>query len=800
MKRRSSFITLFPFIVIVLFFFYPIFSLKIPFPGDLLVGHYAPYTSNAYGSFGPGSVPHKAQGPDVITQLFPWKYFVIERLKKGSIPFWNPHQFSGTPQLSDFQSGAFYPLNIIFFFFNFLDGWTLFILSAPLLTLLFTYLYLREIGLSKIPSAFSGIVFAFSSYMVVWVEYGNITHTLLYLPVVLYCIEKLMKHYDTKWVSVLLLSLVFSFLAGYIQGYFYLTAVAVVYYLGKKILRNNISFRQTAYCGLLFCLPILLTMFQLLPTLLLFSHSSRTNYSLDQIQHLLNPVWYTITVLVPDFFGHPASRNQWIPVTYIERVSYFGFIPFILAIFAIISSWKSATVKIMTVIFLVTFFVSVDFFFTKFFYLLPIPVLSTTVPTRILSLFVFSGSVLAGFGLENVIKRSQLRKIAFVGAGIAIFLTALWGFVLISSTLVNNSVWIKNMVVAKRNLILPSAYFVAFGCLLFVYRKQYMRTYTLPVVLLGIGIVTVFDLFYFFHKITPFSPKEYVYPSTPVVAYLQKHAGIYRFWGYGSAYISSNFQTVDGTYSVEGIDALHLKRYTEVLESTKNGKVPALISRADANLAPGFGTSDLSANRYRKKMMNLLGIKYVLNKNDGLSEKKEADIATFHPDEYRLVWHKKPWQIYENLSVAPRFFLTNSYEVYKDDKEFFQRFYDPSFDERKTLLLREDPKLIKGDFKNKQVVLISYTPNKVSFKTKTDSPSLLFLSDTYYPEWKVKVDEKKEKLFIADYAFRAVVVPKGEHTVTFFYEPQSFRTGLVISIVSLLFTFVLLSKVRIKTL
>src|SRR5436305_68741 len=66
-------------------FFYPIFKGNVPFPGDLLVGNSGPYNTQSYDGYAPGGVPHKAQGSDVLRQLYPWKYFVIESFKHGAL-------------------------------------------------------------------------------------------------------------------------------------------------------------------------------------------------------------------------------------------------------------------------------------------------------------------------------------------------------------------------------------------------------------------------------------------------------------------------------------------------------------------------------------------------------------------------------------------------------------------------------------------------------------------------------------------------------------------------------------------
>src|SRR4029078_3497893 len=92
------------FLGITLLFFYPLLKGNIPFPGDLLVGGYEPYKSYSHLGFAPGGVPNKAQGPDVIRESIPWKYFAAEQIKKGEVPFWTPYNFSGNPLMANFQS------------------------------------------------------------------------------------------------------------------------------------------------------------------------------------------------------------------------------------------------------------------------------------------------------------------------------------------------------------------------------------------------------------------------------------------------------------------------------------------------------------------------------------------------------------------------------------------------------------------------------------------------------------------------------------------------------------------------
>ena len=56
------------------------------------------------------------------------------------------------------------------------------------------------------------------------------------------------------------------------------------------------------------------------------------------------------------------------------------------------------------------------------------------------------------------------------------------------------------------------------------------------------------------------------------------------------------------------------------------------------------------------------------------------------------------------------------------------------------------------------------------------------LADAYHPGWKLRVDGKEQRILRANYLFRAVELPAGNHKVEFSYEPETFRIGLRISL------------------
>ncbi|HEV2694894.1 MAG TPA: YfhO family protein [Verrucomicrobiae bacterium] len=60
-------------------------------------------------------------------------------------------------------------------------------------------------------------------------------------------------------------------------------------------------------------------------------------------------------------------------------------------------------------------------------------------------------------------------------------------------------------------------------------------------------------------------------------------------------------------------------------------------------------------------------------------------------------------------------------------------------------------------------------------------PSLVMIAQTYYHDWNVIIDGQPARLLRANFAFQAVQVPAGKHTVHLFYHDSAFQLGAVIS-------------------
>ena len=111
---------------------------------------------------------------------------------------------------------------------------------------------------------------------------------------------------------------------------------------------------------------------------------------------------------------------------------------------------------------------------------------------------------------------------------------------------------------------------------------------------------------------------------------------------------------------------------------------------------------------------------------------------------------------------------------------------DRRIDLRQELVLLSKKEIpYKGRNVKGQVTLLSHRANRVLLACTTDTDAFLYASDTYYPGWRAFIDGKPTPLYRADLAFRAIHVPKGDHTIVFTYVPLSFYSGLILTAIGL---------------
>ena len=86
---------------------------------------------------------------------------------------------------------------------------------------------------------------------------------------------------------------------------------------------------------------------------------------------------------------------------------------------------------------------------------------------------------------------------------------------------------------------------------------------------------------------------------------------------------------------------------------------------------------------------------------------------------------------------------------------------------------------------NDKVTQVEYKANKMVYKSSLAEDRLIVLSEVYYPKgWSSTIDGKDVEYIRANYLLNAIVVPKGEHTIEFSFEPPHNSLIRTISVIS----------------
>lgn len=755
MKKNTFLPLLFLFITIIFFFHSFLSSGKLPIPSDTIIGLYHPFR-DLYAKEYPNGIAYKNfLITDPVRQQYPWRFLAVSLEKSGLLPLWNPYSFGGTPLLANFQTAAFYPLNILLFLLPFQIGWSILVMLQPLLAGLFLYLYLRRMRLSELAAAFGGVIFAFCGFSIAWLEWNLLGQVALWLPLILLAKEHLLAKTSYKWIIVLIFAECSAFLAGHLQTFFYLALISESYLIARVIQiihgeKQKTHFWKKAwgkyYQFLIYSLIIIVVTFiQWLPTVQFVLQSARDT---DQLDAWKQAGWFIpwqnlVQFFSPDFFGNPTTLNYWGVWNYGEFVGYIGLFPLIISLFALFYRRDGKTF-FFGILFFLSLLFSLPTIFAQAPYLLHIPFLSTSQPTRLLFITDFSLSVLSALGLDFYLKNSNKIKILYPLAFVFVIFAGLWIFVLAGYKSLH--IDYSSIVVSKHNLYLPTGLLIAITVFLlaYIFIKQPKIRMSLIIVLLLISVV---DLFRFADKFIPFTNQSYLFPPTAALSYLQSQKGQFRIMETDSQIMPPNFSIMYHLQSLDGYDPLYLERYGEFI---------AAIQRNRPDISPPFGFNRIiTPKTIDSRLIDLFGVKYIMSLSD-LKDKKLTKVFT-----------EGQTRIYKNSQAFPRVFFAQNVKVASDKNEAIKDLFNSQVNLHTTAIVenwdKENMKYSTGT-----ATITKYSENSITISTQNNDNSFLVLTDSFYPTWHVTIDGKENKIYRTDYTFRGVLIPSGKHRVVFY--------------------------------
>ncbi len=722
---------------------------------------------------------------DHRAQHYPWAVFLAERLKEFQLPWWTSRFHCGFPLLAEGQIGAFYPLNLFFYFlFPPFFAYTYGILTHYLLGALFCYVYLRSLKLSCWSSLFGTLVYLFGTAQGGY--YYNIISqkVLIWLPLTFYLGDRIVK--DRKRSFVLWLGLVFSFqvFGGYLQYAIYSIGVSIFYFLwaASSKLKEEGWNGWSKNIGWLFtslAVTAVLSASQLLPTWELAQLTNRFSFQ-EEFAYMgsVNPL-AVATLVFPHWDG------------FLKAEIYTG----ILALFFVLVAATTKKLK-REWFFIALTLVALGLALGKFNPLFVGLIKATQfygfrTPSKFLFFLAVGLSVLSAFGFEKwIAEGSRVKRFSWATRMFSAFsLLGFLGILIVNPTLKIFESPIKEM--GRRYI---EEHFTGTPLHPFPvadYLAQWDRMY--GNILVRTGILDPWNLICLGFLIGGWLllKSRFAFSKLALVGLL-----FLNLYCYGFTSVKGNYEA----YAFIEPPSETLKLLTEEKGTFRIHRAPATLASTDVlppllhvNMLYGLdvtgGYSPFVLRDYYELLRDvgdandsqrhLLAEKEALIRESALLDFLNAKfIVTDHAldqTEYIKVREEGNYGLYRNDNVLPRaFFVSKAMEI--TGKDFLEEVRTGRFSPtRKVYLIQERPSkagTTEGEevYKGVDRVLVGEEEMKVEFIAP--SRGYLVTSDLYYPGWKAWVNGEEKPILKANGVFRAVEIPsEGKFTVQFSYRP-----------------------------
>lgn len=734
-----------------------------------------------------------AGGGDLAPFLYPNYRFAAGQVQQGNLPLWNPHLYSGVPFAADIQSGLFYPFNLLLFWltpsltYEGLEYLAIFHFWLAGATM---YLCLRLLvpknshgGQPIAPlAAFAGAVaFEFSDLFIVHFGNLNMIAVAAWLPLVflLFHHSLLKSSYGLAAASGLVLAV--ATLAGHIQitlfilltlGLCTLWYVGLGFYRlpprpGATTLRSALSSLQPLV-ALLITLGVTIGLAALLlfPAYEMSQHTPRAELPYQEAARFsLHPV-QMVGLLIPDYFGRDPALH-WGPWERVET-GYIGLITLMLALIGALS-YPGRIKGFFIALGLIALLLAMGGYTVLhgWLYALAPGFNQLRAPARFILLLDFSLATLAALGLNQLLSsplegqtRTVLPKLLQVltwGLGGLIVVAAPLSYYAMIVTQDRNPAIFNRAVAAASGVATFAIFAIAALVVLHLINRQWLREWKAGV---AVSLVLVLDLFTLGSNVDVGHTSPVAgFDHPEALAYLQADPGLYRIevttdvwhlWQPNTALIHQ-LQDAWGLYNP--LTLADTTRYWAAAPPRHSG-------------------------RY-----NFLGIKYIIASKAGAPA--DGNIVPVFEGDPGI-------NIYLNQDALARVLFVGQTIIVPDHQAAWEAIQADDFDPVTTVVLElaqpeDSPPLQPVDtHPTSNLAIVEYDTGTVSVDVTTDEPGYLVLSDAYYPGWCAIVDGQPAPIRRANYAFRAVHVPAGQHTVQFIFDPLIWKVSLAISGLTLL--------------
>ncbi len=778
---------------------------------------------------------------DLPCWMVPERLVSTKMMNEGTPPLWTPYTLCGMPLLAGLAYPVHYPINFIL-------GDTLGIkplssLAIQTLLNLFIagmgmYFFLGALSLSRPSRLFGAAVLCASAWYITHIYIPIFINAAAWIPFMFWAGERVARRKAFGLATMMLAIFTgASFLGGFPQvtlaglygAGFWTAARALFYRDGEQAYMARLL--PVAAFVLAVCVGTGLSTKELLPAAELKTNSMRDqDYPLSHYKCTALETPALLGQAVPGLFGHPTDPDggggrfgnhkeflfyrlflsYHVQNNFMENALYIGTLPLLLALAALARAWRRSPVLIFTALSCFVLLTVLGTPLLDFIYHC-LPGMRVGSPRRLLILHTLAAAGLAAFGLELLFIRKDKplkRAWAAVPTGFGAVAAAVLAFGFPTILDMCGS-WFDELARARgvkppsheelvaafsylRRLLWPPVIaLLVFGVLRFFKAAAPKTPWPAFIVVVLAGV----ELFLFGSGFITTQAGAGQYPSTKTTDYILEQgadAGPFRTASFGrDELLVPNMAAVHGIQCLGGVSGLVLRRFGEYCLALD----PGLINREDPRYVAALKRPESLAS----PLLDLLGVRYIAVGcvEDARQLERKGFSQAFRSDEEGLA-------LFENPEALPRAFVVTSCVVTMDEngdenrarEKAMQKISAGAFDPSAQVVLEAFPSdgfspLADPTGASPSVSIESYEPLDVILKVKMhEARGFLVLTDCWYPGWEAWVDGKKQPVLRADYAFRAVPLEEGAHTVRFRYAPSSRAMGTALAWTSLLLIIV----------
>ncbi len=756
---------------------------------------------------------------DLYSYFLPQKQVLIDYIKLGELPLWNPYLHGGEAYLPNIANAVLYPFNLLYLVLPLFRAFNLNIVLHIIGCAVCACLFARVIGLRSVSSFIVGLIYGFCGVMASLVNVLNLLLAMPYLPLLFVFWHRYLVTAKKKWFVSAVITGVIQVLPGAPE----VSMISLLSLFGWTLLSpysQRIRRRVTLWILLVICIAGVAAV-QLVPMVEVVSQSLREG----GLEYGYLSPWSLYPkrlpeLIFPNFFGHIDTIRHdeayWGTSIIQEEAPYLmsiyvGGIPLMFALFGALSGKDHRVLIFRVRMFLfVLLLLSVCLSFGRF---LPFfQQFSTTIPfmaifrypVKFLIAGLFPLALLAGYASEVYFDESSaLSSPKSYFDGLSILLWGIAALLAIGTGIMHFSgnaagifqEWFFGD--SGGDMMrdgLQRSFAHGFGIWLTVtlmYQHHRLRPNRWQQWIVA-AILTV-DLFVAGIRVNPLAPEELFSTPPPVLPIVQQQIGegrLFRTKNPPQIKILAPSDHVMWTYQVN----------REILEpySAAYFRVPVIFHRDLVLLSP-IALMEMTYHikslpwEQRLPLLSAGGVTLILTP-DTLALQDVHYITSVSGR------GNVSFRLYRNERAMPKTMFVSNWKTVSSDREALEAMLAASYDSRTHVVLHEAERssrvAFRADVSHSQPIRQNFpqrcdsvrihqdriTNHSMLVSVSTPCKGYVVFAEPFYSGWSVRVDGKAAPIRRANYAFSAVFLEAGDHQIERRYFPDSLLYGLACSL------------------